>query len=147
MAGHYRRAGYRQWRLSRNRKTLKRRGERRWNEGNFRAAWVHFEWMFVADPERLAARMEHDYYETEARVLAAIVQYQLGERTEADAAWNAARDANYVAAMWTRAKVAADGLPLPEGLPGNEPSDYDGIMRAMEEHLRPFSPGAVPPGR
>jgi hypothetical protein len=79
-------------------------------------------------------RMQLDDEEAEARALLAMVQWQYGDQANAAEAWNAARDASYFSAMIARAEVVDDELPMPAGLPGNEPVDVDQIVRLIAEH-------------
>lgn len=112
-----------------------KRGERMLEKGHWLGAEANFDWCGSVG--------RNDPIEIKARVLCAISMKQYGDDAGAEATWNEVFAFDPSPALLIRL-VASEKVDLPEGVPGSEPNDEEGITKIIAKHgiqfVRPKKP-------
>lgn len=126
LAGHPIRARWNEWRFQHSRNKLLNRGGQHFDENLFDLAYPDFDWAIVG---------RYDFEETLARVQSAVSLWLMGERHQAEAAWEEALERDPTA-LFIR---AADDEELrrrgyDDPVPGTEPIEHDAVV-ALAQRL------------
>lgn len=135
-AGHRLRAWWLEWRFLRLRKTFQKRGWKRIETRQWRAAHAFFEWIYIVG--------RNDELEAWAHTYAAICLWKDGRTDEAEHAWKRARTRGPVTLL-ARANLAwfLEQWGLDSSVPGDEPTDEEGVTDLVEHELQQSLPAPL----